>query len=632
MSDSTAYRNDIQGLRALAVAPVVLYHADGRLLPGGFVGVDMFFVISGYLITQILLREIETGTFSVRRFYERRVRRLFPALFVMLAAVLIWGFMILSPEDFDELASTALATIVFASNAMFFSLSDYFEGPAELKPLLHTWSLAVEEQFYLVFPLVLAGMARFAPRLLKPLLWIGSVGSLALCILLTRSHQMAAFYLPMTRAWELLAGALIAAGAVPAVRGQLARDGLSLIGLVLIGASLVLIDRSMRFPGVLALAPVLGTALVIHAGQGGATAGGRLLSLPPLVWLGALSYSLYLWHWPLMAYARYTTIGEPEPVRLWLAAAAAVPLALASLIWIERPAQKARLSGSAILSSGGLAMATAAVACFIIMLGKGIPDRFAPEVVALFEASKDSSPHRDRCHGNGWELIPYEENCQFGAEGAAPRIVVWGDSFGTEFAVALGEREGAQGRAVMQITASACPPAQGFSLSFRPRCRVLTDATLKALMADTRVERVVLMAHYDRYRPDIAGLMAGLHRTAVLLGAAGKQVTLVDPIPSMPSDAPRALGLTVARGGDPGAFGADRAAHAGAHAEIVAALESIAADGGASRLDPAEKLCDVRLCPAWRADAGVLYFDDVHLSLAGARLLVGGADGVARAE
>ena len=214
MSGAQTYRDDIQGLRALAVVPVVLYHADDRLLPGGFVGVDIFFVISGFLITQILLREIANGTFSLRGFYERRVRRLFPALYAMLAATLIWGYMILSPADFRELALTALATVVFASNAMFLSLSDYFDGPAELKPLLHTWSLAVEEQFYLLFPLVLIAIARFAPRLLKPLLWIALILSLALCIRATRSFQAAAFYLPMTRAWELLAGAVLAAGAV----------------------------------------------------------------------------------------------------------------------------------------------------------------------------------------------------------------------------------------------------------------------------------------------------------------------------------------------------------------------------------------------------------------------------------
>jgi peptidoglycan/LPS O-acetylase OafA/YrhL len=629
MSHLQAYRADIQGLRALAVAPVVLYHIDARAAPGGFVGVDIFFVISGYLITRILMRELAAGEFSVAGFYERRVRRLFPALYAMLTATLAVGAVALSPGDLAQLGRTAAATVLFSSNVMFFGLSGYFDGAAELKPLLHTWSLAVEEQFYLAFPLALAAIWRRAPHRLGVLLWGGALASLALCVAATRNHQAAAFYLPMTRAWELLLGAILAAGAVPALRGRRARDMISLAGLALIGASLVLIDKTVRFPGVVALAPALGAALVIHAGQGGRVSlGGRLLSARPLTALGAISYSLYLWHWPTLVYARYLSPGEPTVATLALAAAASVLLAIGSYRFIEQPALRARISLRGALTAGGGAMAAGMALSAALILSGGLPQRFEPKTLQMFAGEADSSPHRDRCHSDHATMIAYERNCVFGARTAPPNVAVWGDSFGAELAVALGEAAAGQGRAAMQITASACPPSLDYALPIRPKCIAHNRSTLERLIADARIDTVVLVANFTRYGPDAGAMLHGFGRAAEALRAAGKRVVVSYPIPAMPQDAPRVIGLMAGRGADPSAFGTPRDRHDAEMSAVVASLDALTARTGAARFTPASVLCRDGLCPGYRPGDGVLYFDAEHLSLTGARLVVSGAQGL----
>jgi peptidoglycan/LPS O-acetylase OafA/YrhL len=629
MSHLQAYRADIQGLRALAVAPVVLYHVDSRVAPGGFVGVDIFFVISGYLITRILLRELAAGRFSVAGFYERRVKRLFPALYAMLAATLAVGAVVLSPGDLAQLGRTAAATVLFSSNIMFLDLSGYFDGAAELKPLLHTWSLAVEEQFYLAFPLVLAAIWRFAPRRLGALLWGGALVSFVLCVMATRNHQAAAFYLPLTRAWELLLGAILAAGAAPALRGQRARDVVSLVGLALIGASLVLIDKTMRFPGAVALAPALGAALVIQAGQGGhASLGGRLLSVRPLTALGAISYSLYLWHWPALVYARYLSSGEPAVATLAAAAGASALLAVGSYHFIEQPALRAGFSLRGALAAGGGVMAGGLALSIALVASGGLPQRFPASTLRMFAGEADNSPHRARCHSDHATMIAYERNCVFGAAGATPSLAVWGDSFGAELAVALGEAAAGQGRAAMQITASACPPGLDFALPIRPKCADHNRRTLERLSADARIDTVVMVANFSRYAPDVGPMLRGFDRAAEALRAAGKHVVVTYPIPAMPQDAPRVVGLLANRGADPSGFGTPRDRHDADMSAVVASLDALTTRTGAARFTPASVLCRDGLCPGYRPGDGVLYFDAEHLSLTGARLVVSGAQGL----
>lgn len=286
------HRYDIDGLRAVAVLPIVLFHAGVAAIQGGFIGVDIFFIISGFLITSIIMKELETGRFSILGFYRRRIVRIFPALFLLIGVVLLAGCLLMLPTEVDALGKSAAATAAFASNIYFWATADYFATSAELKPLLHTWSLGVEEQFYIFFPLLVVLLVRFARLALRWVILVLTVLSFGVSLYLASRNPDAGFYLLPSRAWELGLGALVALGAFPAVRSRRGRDALSLIGIALIVAGYVLIDSARPFPAPWALFPCLGTALLIAYGETAVTA--RVLEMPPMRWIGAISYSLYL--------------------------------------------------------------------------------------------------------------------------------------------------------------------------------------------------------------------------------------------------------------------------------------------------------------------------------------------------
>ena len=328
------YRRDIDGLRAFAVLPVILFHAGLAPFSGGYVGVDVFFVISGFLITSIILKDLERGTFSVWQFYERRARRILPALFVMTAVCIPVAWVLFRPFLFREFAQSVAAVSVYASNFLFWEKSGYFDTAAELKPLLHTWSLAVEEQYYLVVPFLMLLLWRLGRRSLLWTLVALALASLALSHWMAGAFPMANFYLLPSRAWELLAGALCA---FVLAGGREYRSDLGAgLGLALIVGAVLVYTPETPFPSLYALAPVGGTALVILcAGRGTLVA--RMLGWAPLVGIGLISYSAYLWHQPLFAFTRTALIFEPEP--LLMLALSGLSLGLGWLSWrfVERP-------------------------------------------------------------------------------------------------------------------------------------------------------------------------------------------------------------------------------------------------------------------------------------------------------
>ena len=334
------YRSDIDGLRAVAVLPVLLYHVGLPGVSGGYVGVDVFFVISGFLITKIITGDIEAGRFSFLDFYERRIRRLFPALFSVIIASGILGSLILYPKDFVDFSASVVSSTLFYSNLYFSQTADYFGGRADTKPLLHMWSLAVEEQFYIFFPILLIAVSRWFGKRWMTVLAIGAALSFTLSTWGVSHAPGLTFYLLPTRAWELALGAMLALPNAATLRSPLLREAAAGLGLLLIGWAVFTYDGETPFPGPAAALPCVGAALIIWAGSQHATAVGRVLSSRPVVFIGLISYSLYLWHWPLIVFLKYWS-AEPLalPQQLGLIA---VSILIAWLSWryIEQPFRK----------------------------------------------------------------------------------------------------------------------------------------------------------------------------------------------------------------------------------------------------------------------------------------------------
>ena len=422
------HRADIDGLRAIAVVPVVLFHAGVTQVSGGFVGVDIFFVISGYLITSLILGEMRDGRFSLLSFYERRIRRIFPALFLVLAVSSVLALRLFMPPDLVAFGRSLVATTLFVSNIHFYWDSGYFNAPLDTKPLLHTWSLAIEEQFYIVFPLILLLSLRWGGRR-----WIGVVLtlfvlSLVASIRITPVDPEAAFYLAPTRAWELMLGALLASGVVPSVKFQALREALAVVGLALIVYALFRFSSATHFPGASALIPCLGAAILIHAGQGERTSlVSKALSLWPVAFVGLISYSLYLWHWPLLVFARYWNIRELSSGQVIAIVIASFVLAVLSWTYVEQPFRRkqTRISRALLFAGAATAIVVLMVSGLRDVRSNGFPGRLSPEAIAIARSAK--TPDAERALQRACIMASPDNPCVAGAQ-VPPSVAVWGDA------------------------------------------------------------------------------------------------------------------------------------------------------------------------------------------------------------
>jgi len=461
------YRAEIDGLRAVAVLPVIMAHAGFELFSGGFVGVDIFFVISGYLITTIIYGEVQAGSFSIIRFYERRVRRIMPALFVVSLACLPFAWAWMLPVEFKDFAQSLIAVNFFASNMLFAKETGYFAAAAELKPMLHTWSLAVEEQFYLFFPIVLMVLHKLKRNALLAVLVVGSLVSLGLAQWQASVHPSVNFFILPTRAWELGVGAILAVSASSWSRIGARGDGrfaqwASTIGMAMILFAIFTFDETVPFPSVWGLIPVLGTAAVI-AFATRQTFVGKILSWGPFVGVGLISYSAYLWHQPLFAFARIRLYdsGVSGPMYLGLSVAALV-LAYLSWRYVEQPFRNKTLFSRAYVFRGAALVSASFVAAGVFVhMADGVPNRLRREALQYAAWQTDMSPYRDRCNsGEANHFVNPDTACVFGSpEGEL--VHVWGDSHGVELAWRLSEDLTDYQMPIKQLTHSACVPAAG---------------------------------------------------------------------------------------------------------------------------------------------------------------------------
>lgn len=446
------YRPEIDGLRAVAVIPVILFHAGLGAFAGGFIGVDVFYVISGYLITTIIARSKRAGRFSIIEFYERRARRLLPALFVVLLVTSLFAIAWLAPWPLRDYGQSVVATTLFSSNFLFWHESGYFAPTAELKPLLHTWSLAIEEQFYVIFPLILTFLLRFPIRKVAIGFLIGAVAALVLAEVGVKLSPTSAFYLLPFRAWELMAGVVVALVLLDREQpsGWRAEAG-GILGLMAVLLSALLFTEKTPTPSFWTLIPVAGSALIILCARPG-TIAGKILSARPLVAIGLISYSAYLWHQPIFALVKARSVEPPSP--LMMTALIVLTLGLAWLTWrfVERPFRdRSRIGRRAIFVGAAAQFLILATIGGLLVVGDGLPQRLPPAAQAVWTDIKGDAKLPPECD----KPLTAEgrPRCVLNPSGA-PRVVVWGDSHGSVLARGLAK----QGWAVENFTQFGCPP------------------------------------------------------------------------------------------------------------------------------------------------------------------------------
>lgn len=482
------YRPDVDGLRAVAILAVVGYHAFPEFVPGGFVGVDVFFVISGFLITSLIAKSLDAYSFSLSEFYFRRARRILPAVIVLLVACVLFGYVVLLPDELTSLSHHVAAAAGFVSNILLWHEDGYFAPASEVKPLLHLWSLGIEEQFYLVWPVLLLLLWRWRARSIWLTVALLVAGSFALNAVLVYIKPHGTFYAPFTRFWELGLGCLLAfatAGKTsqvrlsnyPFIRSVASLlptpHALSAIGLTLIVGSVCAFDETMRFPGWRCLLPTIGTVCMIAAGPD-AWINRRILSLPAVIGIGLISYSLYLWHWPLLSYANILAAGLPPPEIRVGAVALAFALAWASYRFIETPVRRRRSPRVSLALVGGLA-GIAAVALALPLLG--FLGRSAEYEVRMLERGPRSDTVCPEVFGEK-QTFGYCRSNRL----ETPELLVLGDSQGQAIydgiVAHLGERH-----SIMLLAEPACPPLLNVDVwepdadpTLRNNCRTHWDA------------------------------------------------------------------------------------------------------------------------------------------------------------
>lgn len=464
LNNALAYRREIDGLRGVAVLSVVFFHAGFVGFSGGFVGVDVFFVISGYLITSILLRELNTETFSLLTFYERRARRILPALFLVLFFCSVAGWFLLLPDDLSRMATSMLAVLAFVSNIYYWRTEDYFSPTTELLPLIHTWTLAVEEQFYIFFPFLLVILMRYSRKLTVVVLGAIFVVSLLLAEWGWRNAISPNFYLLPTRAWELLAGSLLAFISVERVRSlfssRIAGAGAA-AGLGLISYAVLAFDDQTPNPSIFIAVPVIGSVLVIlFASPRNNT--GRLLSSRALVGIGLISYSMYLWHQPILAFARTVSPNELSVLQTSYLIAGIILISMLSWRFIEQPYRSRSFRRRQVFKHSAIGATALALVALSFLMQQGWQERVSPSILAKVDTRRAES-WWPNCKFVSISNATSAQSCIFGDPAGELKVALWGDSHANMYYEALDEafkRDRIQG---MVVRARGCEVITGVS-------------------------------------------------------------------------------------------------------------------------------------------------------------------------
>ena len=655
-SAGMGHRSEIDGFRAIAVLSVVFYHFSVPGFGGGFVGVDIFFVISGFLIGDILWRELtSTGTLSLVNFYARRIRRLAPAYCVMAIATFIATYLILLPFEFREFGKELISSTFYLSNVYFYRQSGYFDTAADEKVLLHTWSLSVEEQFYIFLPLLLLLFRRNRTGAFAALIGIAVV-SLGLCIAMTRTSHTAAFFLFPFRAWELLAGVLLAIYGSERAETWRHAQAFSWIGLAMLVAAILFVQPGPFFPGVQVLLPTFGALLILYNGRHDNPVN-RVLSSRAPVFVGLISYSLYLWHWPVMTLSRYYRGGPAGAAETIAWLALAFMLAYASWRFVEQPFRRTVNIRLTVLYCAAAAMSACLVlAGSVPYLRNGMPDRFSPAVRAHIDASADFLQDWSRCYVAKSGPLENIEVCPIGPEGP-PTFLVWGDSHVRAFQEGLALSAQEHGRPGLMIWRAGCPPLFGIqkqeSAATRQQdedCTAANARMREAIPKLTGIEKLLLIGRWSYYSEgrgtgnDIANVIAlspiagsginsseqhaifeqAVFATVAELSRSINQVMVLRQVPEIPAYDSRDAARRIAHHrvtpdeAEQVLFTVPISDVVSRTAASERPFKKLAAEGAITWLQSWASFCSDRSCAAVQ-NGRSLYFDNNHITNAAAR-------------
>lgn len=616
------FRDDINGLRAIAVSLVVLFHFGISPFQGGYVGVDVFFVISGYLMTRIIVGGLANNRFSLVNFYLARARRILPGLAILCLTLLIYGVIQMTPPDLERLGRHVAESLTFTSNIFYWSEFNYFSADNFDKWLLHTWSLSVEWQFYLLFPIVLLQVSRSGKLRYIPIcLMVLFVASFAASVLFTRSDAVFSFYMLPTRAWEMLAGGIVAISPA-ALQHKYLKSAVALLGLALIAFSTLQFDAHTKWPGVRAALPVFGACLYIYADLQS-----RLVRNPLVGLIGTASYSIYLWHWPVVALMHHYSL-ETSLQLVWVGIIVSVGLGWASQRFVEAPALKAlqllrpQRSWAAVLSAAG---AVAGLGIAIVLL-QGMPQR--PQVAGFADAASEIAFAKMRtgwCHADFSDLpvsktkdVKFEakyENCYIGDLKSNLTAILWGDSHAAHFAPYIDIVAKAQGVKVQQLTSPGCKPLfDGNDVGTNPDiCLNFRKAVLEKLSGGTPV---IIGARWDN-SASYSELDATLDRTLKRLSDANAKVILLGETPVFPTSVDQKFiyekTFAIA---SPHKYNRNASVD---HANIILRAESEKYKN-VIFIDPGSRLCTGSTCTPL-IQGHEVYFNADHLTIMGAQTL-----------
>lgn len=626
----TMYRPEIDGLRAIAVLSVILSHANFTAFSGGFIGVDVFFVISGYLITRIILGEYEAGRFSLVRFYERRAKRILPALFFVVLVCLPFAWLLLMPSAYEDFSKSLIATAFSVSNFYFWKKTDYFATESGEVPLLHTWSLGVEEQYYMLFPLLF--LWRFRVSTIFRIVAVMAVCSLAFSEWGARAMPAANYYLLPGRAWEILAGSLCA---FYASSGSRKPNGLlAMLGLTMIVAAIFAFEPSIRIPSVMALLPVGGAALFLLFASHENLAG-KLLAHPALVFIGKISFSAYLWHQPVFAFWRVSSLEAPGPMVMACLIVLVFVLAVATWLLIEQPFRHRKASTFRVAGAvSGVVLAFAAFGLFGI-IKNGVPSRIDPKLFAFI----DATTWNNNCLfqvTHGLPTLPVKE-CIFDKDDS-PEVAIWGDSIGSSISPALVEKLSANGEGVAQLTHGNCAPILDVSIaraSSAANCDAFNQRAFDYLL-QSEIKTVVLVAswvaffnegylkidgnEHTRAAVSVEQVTENFSETIRHLQQDGKKIILVYPGPRFRKNIADEMAAIMLKGDDTPTFEYSLAAFKKNTERAYAFLDAVTNEG-VGRIWPEKIFCGgVSIC-TYGKDGTAYVADRIHYTGAGASLV-----------